>query len=108
MNLLTHLKQVVTIRRRGEPNDYNQFDYEDPVEVPAMFEPDDGLKQSAMGQDVAVESNLMTVDRLQLGDLVSGQIELPDGSTYEVEDAEVRRVTPIIFKGRAIGFEARL
>lgn len=108
MNLRKHLKQTVTLRRRGQRNDANEIEYADPEEIPAMFEPDSGLRRSATGEDVTAESYLMTVDKIDLGDQISGSVQLQDGTTFEIPPAEIRRVTPVMFKGKAIGFEARL
>jgi len=108
LNLRGFLKQKVTIERKAGTNPYGETSYSPPEQIPALFQPDDGLIRTSTGQEVQAESSLLTVGRVNLGDLVSGVVTAPDGSTYEVAQAEIRRVTPIVFGPKAIGFKAKL
>ena len=107
-NIRRHLKNVVTIKRSTGINAYGERSYTTLDGIPALFEPDNGTKITAMGEEVQADSRLLTVDEVMLEDLVSAVVSLPGGGTIEYEDAEVRRVTPVVYKGRAIGFRAYL
>ncbi len=108
MNLTRHLKQNVTVRRKTGENNAGEYTYGGPEDIKALFQPDEGLTRSATGQLIDAESKLLTVDQIGLGDLVSGTFTLQDGSEMAVAEAEVRRVTPIVFKGRVLGFQSKL
>ncbi len=108
MNLTRHLRQTVTVRRKTGENNAGEFTYGGPEDIKGLFQPDEGLVRSATGQLIEAESQLLTVERVGLGDLVSGTLKLPDGSDMAVAEAEVRSVTPIIWRGRVSGFQLRL
>ena len=108
MNLGRYMRQTVTIQRRTGYNDAQEPIYSAPFSVPALFQPNDGLVRTITGQETRADSTLLTVDRIELGDLISGTVTQADGTEYEIGQDEVRGVTPIVYKGRAIGFNSRL
>ncbi len=93
-------KQVVAVRRRTGTDFYGQPTYDPPVGSPPRFvkcrlEPKKGVVRTSMGEDIDVDSYLLTEAEITLDD--------------EVEGSSVRRVEPIVDKaGKIIGYEAYL
>jgi hypothetical protein len=90
-----YANQTVTLERKSGTNDYGDASYDDPVTISARYEPRSGLRRSITGDEVAVESLVLTEIPLSLGDLVEG--------------SSVRRVETIVDKsGRILGYQAYL
>lgn len=101
MNLSKHLKQTVTIERReydeqGNPryDGFGQPLYAAPANMRALYLQKEGVRRSATGDDVEVESYALTDAPVSLGD--------------KIEGSDVRRVEPIVRKGKVIGRECYL
>lgn len=87
--------QEITLERKEGGNFYGETSYADPVTIRARYEPNSGMRRSATGVDVEVESYVLTETEIKLGDLIEG--------------SEVRRVEPVIAKnGKTLGYEAYL
>lgn len=88
-------QQTVNLERKSGTNAYGETTYSAPVRIKARYEPSSGMRRSAMGVDIEVESYILTETEIRLGDLIEG--------------SEVRRVEPIIAKnGKTLGYEAYL
>lgn len=94
MNLSKHQKQTVTIERRTGTNGFGEPIYEAPARIRALYMPREGVRRSATGDDVEVESYVLTEAPVSLGDRIEG--------------SDVRRLEPIVRKGQTIGRECYL
>lgn len=101
MNLSKHLRQTVTIERAQRDEEGNQRHdafgqplYDPPASMRALYLQKEGVRRSATGDDVEVESYALTDAPVALGDRIEG--------------SDVRRVEPIVRKGRVIGRECYL
>jgi hypothetical protein len=90
-----YANQTVTLERKSSTNDYGDTIYDDPVTISARYEPRTGLRRSITGDEVAVESLILTETAIALGDVIEG--------------SSVRRVETIVDKGgRILGYQAYL
>lgn len=101
MNLAKHLRQTVRIERReydelGNPryDGFGQPLYAAPADMRALYLQREGVRRSATGDDVEVESYVLTDAAVLLGDRIEG--------------SDVRRVEPVVRKGKTIGRECYL
>lgn len=78
-----------------EGNTYDPPDIEDAETIMAVYEPASGLTRTLGGDEVAVESRVLTQTSVGLGD--------------KIEGSAVRRVAPVPdFDGTTIGYEVFL
>jgi hypothetical protein len=96
MSLISdYANQTVSLERKESTNDYGDVTYSDTESILAVYEPATGLRRSLTGDEVAVESRVLTETPVSLGDRIEG--------------SSVRRVIPVIgFDGETIGYEAYL
>jgi hypothetical protein len=96
MSLISdYANQTVSLERKESTNDYGDTTYADAESILAVYELASGLRRSLTGDEVAVESRVLTETAVALGDRIEG--------------SSVRRVVPVIdFDGETIGYEAFL
>lgn len=87
--------QSAILQRKTGRNVDNEPTYSDPAEISARVEPAEGLRRSATGDLIDVETYVLTETGVAVGDCIDGE--------------EVRRVQSIIGKsGQTLGYEAYL
>lgn len=95
MNVSGFLNQVVSLERKTGQNEYGESTFGSAESIKARYDPNYGLRRTAMGVEIAVESYVLTEEPIALGDLIEG--------------SEVRRVEPTVdISGETIAYEAYL
>jgi len=94
MNLKRHHKQTVAWQHKSGQNEYGEDAYDAAVDIKALYRPNTGVRRSMTGDNVEVESYVQTTAAVEVEDTIEGW--------------EVRRIEPIVYRGRIIGREVYL